>query len=570
MSMRTYTSHTGTRRTPQSEPIPGREAEMARNDAGGFVFTVDRWIQLDRFLILGTEGGTYYADASKHTKRNAKVVRDCIAADGPRVVRQVVAISDAGRAPKNTPALLVLAMCAKLGDEATRREAYQALPKVARIGTHLFQWAEAIKSMGGFSSGAQRAIARWYQEMAPGRLALQAVKYRQREGWSHRDLLRLAKPGAKGRRTERQPGTDAVLDYITKGLIPSEPVGDAGRLLWATNEAAALGTEPAGRDTTASMVNLITDYRLPRECIPTAYLNSPDVWAALLDNGGQGMPITALMRNLAKMSAIGLLKPMGAQVGAVTSMLGDGERLRKGRVHPLAALVAMNTYKRGRGVRGSLTWSPVAQVVDALDAAFYLCFGNVEPTNKRWLLALDVSGSMGGPEIAGLPGVTPRIGSAAMAMVTARTEAAHHFIGFTSGGVGRGVSLGSGGMWGQSTAVTPLAISPRQRLDDVVGYVSGMPFGGTDCALPMLYAAELGIEVDVFAVYTDSETWHGSVHPMQALRDYRQKTGIGAKLVVVGMTSSGFSIADPEDAGSMDVVGFDTAAPAVMADWARQ
>ena len=69
--------------------------------------------------------------------------------------------------------------------------------------------------------------------------------------------------------------------------------------------------------------------------------------------------------------------------------------------------------------------------------------------------------------------------------------------------------------------------------------------------------------------YTDSETWCGNIHPVQALRKYREKTGIPAKLVVVGMVSNGFSIADPDDGGMLDVVGFDTAAPNVIADFCR-
>jgi 60 kDa SS-A/Ro ribonucleoprotein len=35
------------------------------------------------------------------------------------------------------------------------------------------------------------------------------------------------------------------------------------------------------------------------------------------------------------------------------------------------------------------------------------------------------------------------------------------------------------------------------------------------------------------------------------------------------MVSNGFSIADPNDAGMLDVVGFDAAAPAVIADFIR-
>ena len=57
----------------------------------------------------------------------------------------------------------------------------------------------------------------------------------------------------------------------------------------------------------------------------------------------------------------------------------------------------------------------------------------------------------------------------------------------------------------------------------------------------------------------------GQIHPAQALNEYRRQMGIAAKLVVVGMTSNGFSIADPNDAGMLDVVGFDTATPNLMA-----
>jgi 60 kDa SS-A/Ro ribonucleoprotein len=77
------------------------------------------------------------------------------------------------------------------------------------------------------------------------------------------------------------------------------------------------------------------------------------------------------------------------------------------------------------------------------------------------------------------------------------------------------------------------------------------------------------VKADAFVVYTDSETWAGSVHPVQALRAYREKTGIPAKLVVVGLVSNGFSIADPADPGMLDVVGFDAAAPAVIAEFIR-
>ncbi|MFD1732243.1 hypothetical protein ACFSC4_16075 [Deinococcus malanensis] len=95
-----------------------------------------------------------------------------------------------------------------------------------------------------------------------------------------------------------------------------------------------------------------------------------------------------------------------------------------------------------------------------------------------------------------------------------------------------------------------------------------VPMGGTDCALPMLWAARNKVEADVFVVYTDNETWAGAVHPAVALQQYRQKMGIGARLIVVGMTATRFTIADPADAGMLDLVGFDSSAPRVMAEFA--
>src|SRR3954468_24867321 len=201
--------------TPQSQPIPG--TAQVRNDNAGYVWAVDDWTRLDRFLILGSEGGSYYASERKLSRENAEAVLRCIAADGARVVARIVEISDAGRAPKNDPALFALALAAKLGDIETRRAAFAALPKVARIGTHLFHFAEAVKALGGWGRGTMRAFARWYTEMEASRLALQAVKYQSRDGWSHRDLLRKAHPVAKDERRQ------AIFHWMARGW---EAVGD--------------------------------------------------------------------------------------------------------------------------------------------------------------------------------------------------------------------------------------------------------------------------------------------------------------------------------------------------------
>ena len=278
--------------------------------------------------------------------------------------------------------------------------------------------------------------------------------------------------------------------------------------------------------------------------------------------------MTALIRNLATMTRVGVLAPGSDGTATAVAQLGDAGAASARRASTRSrVLAALRTYASGHGARGRRQWTPVREIVDALDAAFYTAFGNVEPTGKRLLLALDVSGSMTGGHVAGVPGLTPRDASAALALVTAATEPQYEVVGFHAGS--GGFRKRAGRCTGYTDGLTPLAISPRQRLDDAVKTVSGLPFGGTDCALPMLYAQARKREIDTFVIYTDTETWAGDIHPAQALREYRHASGIDAQLVVVGMVSNGFSIADPNDPGMLDVVGFDTATPQLISDFAR-
>jgi 60 kDa SS-A/Ro ribonucleoprotein len=507
---------------------------QVQNSAGGYAWIVDDWVRLDRFLVLGAEGGTYYIGERKVTVENAQAVRRCMEADGLRVVRRIVEISEAGRAPKNDPAIFALAMCAGLGDAAVRAAALEALPRVARIGTHLFHFLAAVEGFRGWGRGLRRAVANWYAALPTDRLAYQAVKYQNRNGWGHRDALRLAHP------KPATPQHEAIYGWMVNGWsdVGATPDADAGlRLLWAYER----GMAAAGL---SEVLDLITAYGLPWEALPTHWLAQAEVWRALLP----GLPMTALLRNLARMTANGLLTADAPETASVVERLTQVESLRRARIHPIAVLAALMTYRQGEGARGSLKWTPAAAISQALEQAFHLAFGNVEATGKRIVLALDVSGSMGGGEVAGVPGLTPRVASTAMALVTASVEPQHTIVGFCH-------------------QMTPLNIRPGQPLAEALRVTGNLPFGGTDCALPMLWALQKGIQADAFVVYTDSETWFGQVHPAQALADYRRQTGIPARLVVVGMVSNGFSIADPNDAGMLDVVGFDAATPQVIADF---
>lgn len=577
--------------------VTGGDCKSSAKATGGFSFVVDEWGQLTRFLILGSEGGTYYVSEQKLTKDNLKVVEALVnrsAADGKRVVDTLLDVSVSGRASKQSPTLAALAMAASSSHAEVRAYALSKLNAIARTGTHLFEFVAYVDAMRGWGRALTRAVSDWYNLQTPEDVAYQAMKYQGRKvagsgrQWTHRDVFRLAhiqrnyaaayRTVARAEEVHMSHSRQEVYRWIVNGWTNKDGVYNPPM---ARDEhiLAHPGSNPINRllavellkraDSRAVVVGMINAYNLPREVVPTQWLTDPYVWEALLEK----MPMTAMLRNFATMTRVGLLAPMSNALSHVLKQWGDGDRITKSRVHPIAILSAMMTYKAGRGLRGKHTWTPIGQVVDALDEAFYLAFGNVVPTGKKQVLAIDVSGSMESGNVGGVIGLSPRMAAGAMALVTASVE-----------------KPGNYAFMGFSDRFIPLDISPKMRLDAVMAVMDGLPFAATDCALPMLWAmgyrernvsnghwstrremyrdgTKALMEVDAFIVYTDSETQYGNIHPHKALEDYRKESKRDAKLVVVGMEANSFTIANPRDKNMLDVVGFDSSVPQLISSF---
>lgn len=538
--------------TPQTRQADPRQE---RNNAGGWAFTVPGETRIRRFLTMGTFS-TYYVNEQDTTADNAPVLLDWARDNSARLVGLAEEISVAGRAPRQGPALLALAAAISLGDVEGRRAAARALPAIVRTGSHLETWVKYMEQFGGWGPLTRRAAASWYLGKDADALAYQLVKYRTRDGWSHADILKLAHPKPRLADGTLMAGHDRLFAWVTgrehdAAVLPMMVQGyELARDIERSDGKTA--------DKTRAYTQLIRDYPgLPWEALPDEATSQADVWRALIDNG---LPVTALIRNLPKLTRLSVLTPMSAHLATVCDRLRDGHLLRKGWVHPIAILVAAKVYASGRSEKGTSTWTPVPQVIDALSDAFYLAFGAVEPSGKQVSLAVDISGSMRS-SAAGYCLTACEL-AAAMALVTAATEPQHVITAFTHGPYPSKWS-GSNGM---GSGITPMPISPRQRIDDVMRTTAALPMGGTNCAVPMLEAAKHRMPVDTFEILTDNETWYGDIHPHEALENYRQVMGIDARLQVVSFTPTRFSIARPDDLRELDVSGFDSAVPALLAD----
>lgn len=539
-----------TKEQPVSEPAMGR-TDMKLNEAGGYVFEAGVWERVRRFLVLGSEGGTYYISEKDLTKQNVDNLLAAIQEDGKRFVDEVVTVSVGNLAPKTDPAILALALAAKMGDVETRRYAWGHLNQVCRTGTHLLHFLVFCQNLGSWNRMSRRGVEGWFMGKSPDALARQVTKYQSRDGMSMRDALRLAHVKIV------EPQRSAVLRWVVANDLGERQIARHNQgdkpVSYPKIEVEAmpdiiLGFEAVKRATTeAEVVRLIEQYKLEREHVPTQWLNSAKVWAALLPNLGD----TAILRNLGKLTAVGLLTPMSDWTTYVVNRLSDVPHLTASRVHPMAMLIANRVYYSGHGVLGSLTWQPVRQLVDVTDEGFYRLFGSVKPIDKRVQFAIDCSGSMSSP-VTACHALSCRDAGVALALVAANTEKQYVVTGFTCGG-----------------DIRELAISPKQRLSDAIDYVNRtVRAGGTDCSLPVRWAKDHSYPFDAIAIYTDSETWSGP-HPFQMLQDYRKHVNLPTRLIVASMAANDITIADSKDPLSLNVVGFDASVPDVMSSFAR-
>ena len=760
------------------------DPDQVPNNAGGFVWQISDQEQVLRYLVIGSEGGNFYQTPQQVSSQCASCVLRMTRtpANFKWLVDTIRQVSIEGRAAKQESTLLALATAIVFAPTpAAKTQSLNTVKDCVRILTHMYMLMGYIKlfSKAGHpnlaastsaaapvtGSGIGRGIRRVFGEYFYSRTGIEVAnlvtKYQNREGWTIKDVLTLIHIDPKKMKDD---GGRLAIENIFKTKEDFAPILAAApttaeptkTLLSAIKEIHAIVERPLQPSASASnyqttgeldrIVHLINQVGLCREQLPSQLFKHRKIWEALLlskgANGkGKGMPLTALIRNLGKLSTteIGIITPGGVSSSSYSSSssaantswggvtptkhicdrITDAHDIKRTRIHPYTILVAMLTYQKGQGDKGSLTWIPNPNVISALDKAFKLAFQNVTPTGKRIKIALDVSGSMSSAYCTGSPIVSCATGSVAMMMMTLWVENQHRGVPPPNGGssallaapgatpppaaspwtttqlpdgrtlyentvtkqcqfnkpegllapspaptaVGGRTPPGLSSVAAtlrshrsafaeQDTAVrgriplldeyrktkqylglpmtpaeapkpatgfyssfytppppayyhpdlypppaTPSNVSvcafsntiiditnaivgymdatidpatglPRMTIADALKLVE-MPFSSTDCALPMIQALKNNEKVDAFVIYTDSETYMGTIHPQAALEEYRKATGINAKLIVVGMTSNCLTIADPKDLNTLNLAGFDTATPRIISDFLR-
>ncbi|KAK2822107.1 hypothetical protein Q5P01_022172 [Channa striata] len=517
---------------------------------GGCPWEVSDKAKLCRFLCYGSDGDIYTARDEGHVSMDSAGALLSLLQEGrgAEVVEEIKRFSQDGRAVRLGPSLFALALCSQHSELKTRQAAFKALREVCRDPARLFSFIQYKKELkegmkcGIWGRALRKAVSDWYNEQDAMSLAAAVTKCKQREGWSHHDLLRLS---------HTKPANEAIAlisKYITKGWKDvqvtyadkesSEEVGKVLSYLEVVEKVKHSCDE-------TEVINLIEEHKLEREQLLTDHLKSKQVWRALLKE----MPLESVLKILGRMTSNKIFEPGSSETQALCERIESETALKKAKIHPFSILLSSENYKRGQGYQGKIKWEPDSSILRAMDVAFYKSFMNVEPVGKRFIVAVDVSTSLSSV----VPGtsISTAVAAAAITMIFARTETDTQVLAYSEGDL------------------VPCSVSADMSLAQTTVELVKIPGGSTDCTLPITWATENDKTVDVFIILTNNPLWTFTASPVESLKKHRQKSGANSKLVMVGLTSIGQAIADMEDRGLLIICGFDLGALSVIRNLAQ-
>lgn len=540
----------------ERHPYDNRQVQ---NSAGGYSYVADKFALLRRLLLLGTKYGTYYIQARDTTMAFANLVQECVNENPSATADAVREVYESGMYLDEAAVMFAIAQMCSAKDQYCRSFGIQLIRHL-RTGNAMLTFCSMLDISRGWGRAIRTAIAAWYNRDIEA-VAYQILKYKERSGWSHRDVLRKAhvKPVDHEHSVLFSYAADGWGDdwkyalssdgksHTFYGMIGSEKAIKGTRqfvTLQISNrflDQIAAYEKMKKAESGEEIVGLIMDYRMTIEMVPSELRNDLAVWKAMLNN----MPIGSLIRNLNKLTQVGAIgyRSENQKEGreSVVGRIRNLEYIQKARIHPIDLFLANRAYSIGENERFS--WSPDPEIIGALDATLADLLNvpdRERDSTHKVLIAIDHSGSMDSEVVLGVDHID-----------AASLIATYLYSKFALADV---ITFSCNKMWSQiGMTRNP---NENQRL-----VKTSKTAGGTACSDVLEYAFLLkdkGIVYDAIIIITDAETWAGQRNLQYIIANYRKDINPKMKFVNVAMAGNPYTLADPLGMQDMELCGFDS------------
>lgn len=446
------------------------------------------------------------------------------------------------------PIAYALALCARDKRKKVSKLAYEALPDICRKPTQLFQFLSFCRTRfncRGWPRSHRKAIAAWYTENQqyrnnPRKLALHVTKYKRRHMLSQKRVIKACHPKPPDKTFSY------IFRFVTKGIEKADEINaDEKDFEIVKGYISAVNSikKKHKRGEMEDIIEAIHKWKVPWEVIPTKQLKEPEIWRALLH---QKMPMTAMIRNLGRMSRLELFKPKSREEQIVCNRLRTVDSLES--THPIQLLGAFAAYRRGRGLRDDSmhTWEVNREIERALLDSYHLSSArHSERMQSKVLIAIDVKMEMDFHTL-GIPSMSCKEAAIALSLLFGSIFEVETISFYKSA---RTVSLDQ----------------PSGELFDTDFSDNHSDHGETNYDVPFRYAEEKKFEI--LLLLTDTLETKEIDKIRRSFRKMKQSNTARYKKCVVVCFKNSRPASEPGNNSMLDVVGVDEHAVEVIKDF---
>ena len=513
--MRNLGKYTERKNSGQYAPAKGYEDQMVQNHEGAYSFKVDDLMRLRRWLLLGSEGGSFYQTEEELTLENVQTLEKFIEENSKEVLKVVEEHVDNRWYIRPYYCMFAAVLLTSDRNREVKNDAYRILNKLATTPFNLFRLLNYFKQTRGFGHSVRKFVQGWYLSKDKHTLYYQTLKYRSRDGWTHRDALLQGhvKPF-----TDWQQELFHFLAELAKGKAKLTDVPPNDNFAIGLKKLYELPENFWTGRSFSEVIDIVTKYRLTWDVIPTEYLNSKELWRELYKNNL--VPAQATLRQLPRLAALGV--PSDLYIPVLE------ENADKFSFYEV--LRAYGVYRTGKS--RNISFTPIGKVEHSLKRILSSKFDNDSEVKLNVesgiVIGVDVSASMTWHH--GDIGLTPANLAQIFGSYLARVLPKAKYVEF-------------------DTDIR--RTSPHKTFDDALNARANG--GGTDTSLPFRYAASNGY-YDAVVILTDSETWAGQEHAIEIIDRDLIPRNERFKAVNVPFESNPYSTL-PNDPRFLEVVG---------------
>lgn len=480
---------------------------------------MDPWQQFCRFLRIGIVN-VHYSPKQKRqlfeclinlTKQ--KKVED--------MLNEIIRVATNNLSIDTTFCIQVIAYMIALIPPLKRIIYWDVLPVVCKTIPELTYFLKHVPRSWGRTT--RRALEAWMYNIPADELAYQMTVYRNSNGFSCHDLLRLIHPRPKS--TDYQ----ALFAYVSDRYV-----NDCTEFI----DAVEVARHTRNVSIASSM---IVQHNLSWKHIGCPQLlHHGEIWHAFLS---QPLSVDDLVPQLPH-----ILKISNKYESRICELLGDVNYVKAGSFCPslyLRILRQLQSKELGSNALHGAVESALHMYMQLLKDRY------PSSSDKRFQIVLDVSGSMACSHCMGMKFVSAREVSVLLTMMFMHTESHVTVKAF-------------------SDTLRVLDFQREDTFEMLVKKASHLSFDDTDIAAAIEHATNANEVVDCFVIITDESPVGQSATAVSALRKYQNTVHAGARLVVLATTTRCVHIAESYAQDMLDIAGFDEYAFEIIRMFAHQ